>query len=75
MPQHGADFTTEKFVDAVLALGHGRVVGKYKSKVLFDLLEGIALDDIAFEVFIEIAEANAAFEADLDFFHFLLEAT
>jgi hypothetical protein len=75
MAQHGADLTTEKFVDTVLALGHGRWVGKLRSKILFDLLKGVALDDVAFEVFIEIAEADAAFEADLDLIHFLLEAT
>ena len=37
-------------------------------------LEFVALDDVAFLVFVELAEADAAFEVGADFLHLVLEA-
>ena len=43
------------------------------SERLRNLIELVALDDIAFLVFVEFAEADAALEGGADFFDFFLE--
>src|SRR5438309_3004505 len=42
-------------------------------QLLRDLLEQVALDDVADLVFVEIAELDTALETDTDFLHVVLE--
>ena len=41
---------------------------------LLDFFQRVAFDDVARFVFVEVSEADAAFQTCLDFFHFILEA-
>ena len=45
-----------------------------KSESLCDFFQSVALDDIAFLIFVEFAEADTAFEVGSNFVDFLVEA-
>src|SRR5713226_6121089 len=46
---------------------------KLALQFLRDGLELIALDDVAYLIFVEVAQLDAALEADANFFHVVLE--
>ena len=50
-----------------------RQAGSSRYKFLRDLFELIALDDVADLIFVEVAELDAALQADAHFLHIVLE--
>lgn len=69
---HCADFAPQQLVDPIQSFRHFL---KNSLEGLVDLIEGIALNDVALFIFVEGSKTDSALDPLLDLFHFILMTT